>query len=137
MGYYSHVYICMRQSDYAIMRDTIYELADPELKRNIWYLLNAVDTIYDPFYNAKHFKGEYISMEWYNIKWYYDAPEISYIEKYVKNLPVYHFIRVGEDQDDIENESDGSDYDYINNRYVSRNIEACCFVKAMNGEVPF
>lgn len=141
MGYYSHVYICMKQSDYADMRDAIYELADPNLKRDIWYLLNAVDTIYDPYYNAPEFKGQFISMEWYDIKWYWDSPEMAYIENYVKNLPVYHFIRLGEEQDDTENESECNNYndgsDYVNNRYVARKIEPYSYVQEMNGEVPF
>lgn len=104
MGYYSQVSIGIYKSDF----DKLVSLAHED--KDIFEYLEWADSI------LLH-QDDVVTMRWDCIKWYSSA-----LEDFVRSTSDYHFIRVGEEHGDVEDDyaGDGGDFDI---GYVDTYIE--------------
>ena len=83
---------------------------------------DVFDSLVDNFYwNDTHRALEFTAT---SIKWYESFPEVALFPKFLADVQElgyeYEFIRIGEDTDDIEDDSTGDAHGFL---YVSRSIE--------------
>lgn len=110
MGYYSEVGIAMKKADYEKLKRKINTLPKERnsLKEAVKHLLTNADCI-DPYINLKEYAGKFVAMHWETVKWYMydDMPEIDFLMEYIRTLPDYSYMRIGEETGDIEEEHEG------------------------------
>ena len=95
MGYRSEVALGIREVDYKKLEEKVNSISDEKLKASVTELLRKdAESSLDK-------DGKYRILRWSDIKWYENFyPEIGWL---MNNLPpIYAFIRIGEDTEDIE-----------------------------------
>lgn len=98
MGYYSDVSIAIKKADMECLKSQLAKKAfTPDVPINILnFVLNAIK-------DGQQDNDNNISvLSWYSLKWYKEFPEIQFINKFLNTLDEYEFIRIGEDEEDIE-----------------------------------
>lgn len=120
MGYYSDVAITMYQNDFNDMVKYV-------ITKNNNYALRLIKlaSLY------KNDEGDTITMLWNCIKWREDYEDVSFITEFIKSNDVqHHFIRIGEDINDIETECIGDMYEsayvesHINIDYAGKCVDS-------------
>lgn len=110
MGYYSEVGIAMKKADYEGLKRKINALPKERnsLKEYVKQLLTDADCI-DPYTNLKEYAGKVVALHWKSVKWYMDddMPEVDFLMEYIRTLPDYSYMRIGEETGDIEEEREG------------------------------
>lgn len=110
MGYYSEVGIAMKKADYEGLKRKIDALPEgkADLKENVEGLLLDADCI-DPYADVKEYAGKIVALHWKWVKWYMDddMPEVDFLMEYIRTLPNYSYMRIGEETGDIEEEQEG------------------------------
>ena len=104
MGYRSEVALGIREVDYKKLEEKVNSISDEKLKASVTELLRKdAESSLDE-------DGNYHILKWSDIKWYEDFyPEINWL---MNNLPpIYAFIRIGEDTEDIEQKYSTEDPD--------------------------
>ena len=95
MGYRSDVYLKTTKEGYKKIREMVRKDEDA------FHLFTHPDRMTI----TQNSDGEYISMEWQYLKWYSEYDEVKAIDNAIDELsdtvPI-HFIRLGEDIEDIE-----------------------------------
>lgn len=102
MGYRSDVYIAMTKTRY---KDMIAEAlcSDEDGLENLF--VHADKIHYDDYSNI-------IAFEIYDIKWYEDYSEVSFIQNFLfDSEDGYSFVRIGEEFEDTEYQSNSGYYD--------------------------
>ena len=97
MGYYSDVSLCLTKTGVNSLKAKL-ENASPEVKSEVERLLEYADThTLDPASEAEFWW-------WSDIKWYSDFPDVGLMEAFIRELDEkdYHFLRIGEADDDTE-----------------------------------
>lgn len=124
MGYRSEVSITMKNEDFA----GIIPFAKSkglEVLETARSLLSCADSIRQ---NNNHTT---LHFGW--IKWY-GCPEVEFITDYIGDIP-HHFIRIGENNDDIETSSDANECeDMYYCAEIVRKIEFCADSKPLNSK---
>lgn len=108
MGYYSEVGVCIKKNDFEELEARAKILNDEGLT----YLLNHIDR------KMEIISDEAVVIQWYSLKWYPDFKEVQFIMNYLTELEEngkpYAYVRVGEEQNDIEEQysrgETGEDY---------------------------
>ena len=59
------------------------------------------------------------------VKWYEVHNDVHFIENFIKDVP-HIFKRIGEDNDDIEERSNDTDYEMYECVYVVRSLDIDC-----------
>jgi hypothetical protein len=114
MGYYSQVAFAIPVEDVPGLWKVAEESKEGE---NLLTLATTTKTLFTKW--THNSKGNWITenvgfaiflFDW--TKWYNGYPSIDAIERYVKSLSHYKFVRVGEETGDVETDEDGEvDYD--------------------------
>ena len=112
--------------------DVVLSIA-PEAADSFYPLLSSDQALYDlvmkgseSFDTSKFRKGD-ILIEWYGVKWGDRYPEVAKLNKWRSSLPEehYRFTRVGEDNNDIEENGDyGWDYIQVTRPQIEIQIPA-------------
>lgn len=112
--------------------DVVLSIA-PEATDSFYPLLSSDQALYDlvmkgslSFAISKFRKGD-ILIEWHEIKWGDRYPEVAKLIKWISSLPEehYRFVRVGEDNNDIEENGDyGWDYIQVTRPQIEIQIPA-------------
>lgn len=104
MGYYSYVALALLESDYEELRNI------PDISDDVIYLLDHADL------SQKH-AIEYLDdsktvvfrfLYWDEVKWYGGCPEIAFLMKFIKSKDIYDYVRIGENDEDIEIDNKGN-----------------------------
>ena len=115
MDYRSDVYITMTKTRY---KDMLAEAICSGEKLETLVLF--ADKTYEDDSNM-------IVLKIYNVKWYSDYPETRFIEDFLySSEDGYHFVRIGEEFEDVERQSDDGYYGEEKWNYafnVYRNVE--------------
>lgn len=129
MGYRSDVSITMYQKDF----DVMVKRAASENEEALSLIKYA--TLY------KDENNEIVTMFWSCVKWYDNFEDVSFIESFIKRDGIqYHFIRVGEEIGDIEEEFNDDNwmlYDltraeqYINIEQAGDEVDSQRFVESI------
>lgn len=100
MGYRSDVRILIKEKDFNIMEKHVKD----KMKKEECYIIGNYDIKKERYTNDS--KTKFIYFGWNDIKWYSDEPkeykEVCLIDDFVKGLNDYHFVRMGEGFDDLE-----------------------------------
>lgn len=110
MGYESKVGISMPEPDYQAMLSLLGKIKNEKQVAKINAktaddVINLVTKYTDKNDIVEFEDGQkirYIFWGWQ--KWYEDFPDVGWLMRYVRNLPDYEYIRVGEELTDIERE---------------------------------
>lgn len=106
MGYRSEVSLTIKKTDFNKLTEEVKQSTNEMVK----YMFN----------NAQKFVcDEYITLYWNWVKWYEDFGEIRFFEDFYQNLENYHFIRIGEDNCDVQEDYNG---EYIGYADICRGI---------------
>ena len=102
MGYRSNVYIAMTKTRYKDMIAEALCSKEDDLEKLFIY----PDKIhYDDYSNI-------IAFEIYDVKWYNEYSEVNFVENFVFNSEDgYSFVRIGEEFEDVDHQSDGGYYE--------------------------
>lgn len=108
MGYESKVGISMPEPDYQTMLSLLGEIKNKKQAAKINAktaddVINLVTKYADKNDIVEFEDGQkirYLFWDWQ--KWYEDFPDVGWLMRYVRNLPDYEYIRVGEELTDIE-----------------------------------
>lgn len=108
MGYESKVGISMPEPDYRTMLSLLGEIKNKKQAAKINAktaddVINLVTKYADKNDIVEFEDGQkirYLFWDWQ--KWYEDFPDVGWLMRYVRNLPDYEYIRVGEELTDIE-----------------------------------
>ena len=105
MGYRSEVALALRKKDYEelLAKASMFEEEDKRLDSLVNFLKFPDELLRD---NSGH-----VVLHWDWIKWYDegDDPLCTWV---MENLPdIYHFVRIGEDNDDTDEHSSSMGYD--------------------------
>lgn len=121
MGYYSDVGIVMQKEDYEQMF-TCAAIEHIDLGEWPGLKLGEKDE------RVKEFTAlgkQWVAIHFENVKWYYgDFPEITFMQDYVYKLQHYQFARMGESDNDYEEDQDG-DAPYVFNYCRSLEVDTC------------
>ncbi len=99
MGYRSDVGLCLTHTGKKALDARLAELdPDAEGTRYLHHLLNS------PYAKREDWDSGAIAWHWESLKWYSEYKSVSFIDNLLESLDDadYFFIRVGEDDDDIE-----------------------------------
>lgn len=99
MGYYSEVAITFYEHDFeTLVRRAAEETTD------------ALDLImYASLYKDE--VNNTITIAWSSVKWYEDYSDVNFIMSFIRNGDIqYHFIRIGEEYGDIEEENNDDNW---------------------------
>lgn len=99
MGYYSEVAITIYEHDFeTLVRRAAEETTD------------ALDLIkYASLYKDE--VNNIITIAWSSVKWYEGYSDVDFIMSFIRNGDIqYHFIRIGEESGDIEEENNDDDW---------------------------
>ncbi len=99
MGYYSEVAITFYEHDFeTLVRRAAEETTD------------ALDLIkYASLYKDE--VNNIITIAWSSVKWYESYSDVDFIMSFIRNGDIqYHFIRIGEESGDIEEENNDNDW---------------------------
>lgn len=111
MGYYSEVAITLYEQDF----ETLVRRAAEEAT-------GALDLIkYASLY--KNNTNGIITMNWSSVKWYEGYGDVDFIMSFIRSGDTqYHFLRVGEEAGDVEEENNDEDWILCDSTYVERYI---------------
>ena len=109
MGYRSDVSITMHKKDYRTMVEQAKNLQNEDVFETL-----QRGTVYEN-------NDEVITIKFEWFKWYEEYEDIQWIMNFIQNIDC-KFIRIGEENDDIEEITYGDDYALFSYTCVERNI---------------
>ena len=103
MGYRSEIGLCLAAPAQAQLDESLLRLANEKGEAKV----TKMDLIQGLFQTAELRKddaSQAIAYYWPSLKWYFDYPEVRFVETFLDELPEedYLFIRLGESDDDTE-----------------------------------
>lgn len=105
MGYRSDVALAVKKQDFVKLKEEIDKIRDAEERDYISTFLTK-----DPLITERSIDNKvYIILQWQNIKWYDDYPEIIFLNDFLKDKQ-YDLLIIGEAIGDIEVHYGTDDY---------------------------
>ena len=111
MGYYSNVAITLYEEDFETLIRRAAEEATGALD-----LIKYASLYKDDTHNT-------ITMNWSSVKWYEGYGDVGFIMSFIRSGDTqYHFIRIGEEVGDVEEENNDEDWMLCDSTYVEQYI---------------
>ena len=124
MGYYSEVAFAIPKKDVKGLVDALIESVGDADDLNF---MDVYETYFFKFGRTPEERAKipYVIFHQDWTKWYSSYKDVACIEKYIRSLDSYKFIRVGEENGDVEeNESGDVDFD---------GFHICCSIDGISG----
>lgn len=117
MGYRSDVAITLYKKDF----ESLVKEAVGKTNYELDLIKNAT------LYENNNADCNIITMVWNCVKWYDGYDDVDFIMSFIRsNDTQYHFIRIGEEAGDVEEESNDEDWILCESTYIERYINVEC-----------
>lgn len=104
MGYRSDVSLTIEKKDFEKLVNKVRQSAN----KNVKWMFN-----YAKKFVSDDCETDCITLYWEQAKWYENFEEVQFFERFYKNLNNYHFVRIGDEDEDICVRSFGNEIGHV------------------------
>ena len=103
MGYLSEIGLCLAAPAQAKLDESLLNLAN-EKGEGKGPEMDLIQGLFQKAELRQDDESQAIAYYWPSLKWYFDYPDVNFVETFLEGLPEedYLFIRLGESDDDTE-----------------------------------